>query len=307
MAKRSEACAGVDVGGTFTDVVVHAGGHSPRAVKVPTTPGDQAEGVAHGVHEGWPGGPPRLLPHGTTTTTNAVLERKIARTVLVTTEGFADVLQIARTGRRCTTCPWPARSRWCRTTRSLRLPSEPALTGARWSSSPTRRSGAWSARSSEPIPNPSRSACCSPTPARSTSGGSPPRWSGWACRSAGPVPCFRGSASSSGRPPACSNAAMEPVMRRYLSNLSSRLPEPKITVMTSSGGTAGAAGAYPNRYLVKQRCRVKDAPVERRRWSRESSESDDARLMAITLTELSVSGRARPPSEGGVAQAALSA
>ena len=150
MAKRSEACAGVDVGGTFTDVVVHAGGHSPRAVKVPTTPGDQAEGVAHGVHEGWPGGPPRLLPHGTTTTTNAVLERKIARTVLVTTEGFADVLQIARTGRRCTTCPWPARSRWCRTTRSLRLPSEPALTGARWSSSPTRRSGAWSARSSDP-------------------------------------------------------------------------------------------------------------------------------------------------------------
>ena len=116
------------------------------------------------------------------------------------------------------------------------------------------------------------------------------------------------SRSSALLPPTCVlNAAMEPVMRRYLSNLSSRLPEPKITVMTSSGGTAGAAGAYPNRYLVKQRCRVKDAPVERRRWSRESSESDDARLMAITLTELSVSGRARPPSKGGVAQAALSA
>jgi N-methylhydantoinase A len=41
--------AGVDVGGTFTDVVVHAEGYRPRAVKVPTTPGNQAEGVERGV------------------------------------------------------------------------------------------------------------------------------------------------------------------------------------------------------------------------------------------------------------------
>ncbi len=46
----------------------------------------------------------QLLPHGTTTATNAVLERKIARTVLMTTDGFADVLQIARqTGLRSMT------------------------------------------------------------------------------------------------------------------------------------------------------------------------------------------------------------
>ncbi|MGH3974489.1 MAG: hydantoinase/oxoprolinase N-terminal domain-containing protein, partial [Pseudonocardiaceae bacterium] len=104
MADRSDmcagdACAGVDVGGTFTDVVVHAAGHRPRAVKVPTTPDNQAVGVHRGVEQAWPGAAPRLLPHGTTTATNAVLERKIARTVLVTTDGFADVLQIARQDR----------------------------------------------------------------------------------------------------------------------------------------------------------------------------------------------------------------
>jgi N-methylhydantoinase A len=106
MAQHIGACAGVDVGGTFTDVVVHAAGHRPRAVKVPTTPDNQAVGVERGVAQGWAetgssqhSAQLRLLPHGTTTATNAVLERKIARTVLVTTDGFADVLQIARQDR----------------------------------------------------------------------------------------------------------------------------------------------------------------------------------------------------------------
>ncbi|HZE02179.1 MAG TPA: hydantoinase/oxoprolinase N-terminal domain-containing protein, partial [Pseudonocardiaceae bacterium] len=99
MADPVTECAGVDVGGTFTDVVVHASGHRPRAVKVPTTPDDQAVGVQRGVRQAWPGSALRLLPHGTTTATNAVLQRSVARTVLVTTDGFADVLQIARQDR----------------------------------------------------------------------------------------------------------------------------------------------------------------------------------------------------------------
>lgn len=88
VAESSIACAGVDVGGTFTDVVVHAAGHRPRAVKVPTTADNQAVGVERGVEQAWPGAALRLLPHGTTTATNAVLERRLARTVLVTTGGF---------------------------------------------------------------------------------------------------------------------------------------------------------------------------------------------------------------------------
>src|SRR3978361_2003265 len=99
MADPVTACAGVDVGGTFTDVVVHAAGHRPRAVKVPTTPHNQAVGVQRGGGQAWPGSALRLLPHGTTTATNAVLQRSLARTVLVTTDGFADVLQIARQDR----------------------------------------------------------------------------------------------------------------------------------------------------------------------------------------------------------------
>ncbi|MGH3692566.1 MAG: hydantoinase/oxoprolinase N-terminal domain-containing protein [Pseudonocardiaceae bacterium] len=66
----------MDVGGTFTDVVVHTAGHRSRAVKVPTTPDDQAVGVRRGVAQALPAGAVlRLLPHGTTAATNAVLER----------------------------------------------------------------------------------------------------------------------------------------------------------------------------------------------------------------------------------------
>ena len=91
--------AGVDVGGTFTDVVVYSHGRRPRAVKVPTTPHNQAHGVARGSEEASSGATLRLLAHGTTTATNSVLERDVARTVLVTTSGFADVLEIGRQQR----------------------------------------------------------------------------------------------------------------------------------------------------------------------------------------------------------------
>ena len=87
------------MGGTFTDVVVHAEGHRPRAIKIPTTPRNQAEGVERGAREGWCGDALGLMSHGTTAATNAVLERRIARTVFVTTDAFADVLEIGR-GRR---------------------------------------------------------------------------------------------------------------------------------------------------------------------------------------------------------------
>lgn len=98
MAMPDNACAGVDVGGTFTDVVVHGLGR-PRAVKVPTTPENPADGVRNGILAAAPESDLRVLSHGSTTATNAVLERNIARTVLVTTAGFRDVLRIARQDR----------------------------------------------------------------------------------------------------------------------------------------------------------------------------------------------------------------
>lgn len=97
--RRSDAThvvAGVDVGGTFTDVVVTAP-DGPIVTKVATDLTDQGRGVVAGLRAA--GLDPDLVAHGTTTATNAVLERTTARTALVVTEGFVDVLRIARQNR----------------------------------------------------------------------------------------------------------------------------------------------------------------------------------------------------------------
>ncbi len=88
--------AGIDVGGTFTDLVLWDGALL-RTAKVPTTPRDQSEGVieilrstdAVGVE----------LVHGSTVATNALLERTGARTALVTDSGFEDLIEIGRQDR----------------------------------------------------------------------------------------------------------------------------------------------------------------------------------------------------------------
>jgi N-methylhydantoinase A/oxoprolinase/acetone carboxylase beta subunit len=85
---------GVDTGGTFTDVV----GDDGRIVKVPSTPDDASRAVVAGLAE-LGEDRPRLLAHGTTVATNALLERRGARVALVTTAGFADVIEIARQDR----------------------------------------------------------------------------------------------------------------------------------------------------------------------------------------------------------------
>jgi N-methylhydantoinase A len=90
---------GVDVGGTFTDLVLDDGERLTVA-KVPSTPLDQAEGVLAGMNRlGVDGSGLARFVHGTTVATNAVLERRGARTVLVTTEGFRDLLEIGRQDR----------------------------------------------------------------------------------------------------------------------------------------------------------------------------------------------------------------
>jgi N-methylhydantoinase A len=94
---------GVDVGGTFTDVVQWDGSVLATA-KVPSTPADQSVGVINGaalVGEG----ADRFL-HGTTVATNALLERSGAVTALVTTAGFEDVLEIGRQDRPSLYDPW---------------------------------------------------------------------------------------------------------------------------------------------------------------------------------------------------------
>jgi N-methylhydantoinase A/oxoprolinase/acetone carboxylase beta subunit len=92
---------GVDIGGTFTDVVCRGADGSVRIAKVPTTRGDPSRAVLLALEmarRDWGVGPRAIerFAHGTTVATNAVLERKGARIGLITTEGFRDVLEIGR-------------------------------------------------------------------------------------------------------------------------------------------------------------------------------------------------------------------
>jgi len=91
---------GVDVGGTFTDLVALGGDGAVRIAKVPSTADNQARGVLAALAAaGIDLGAVEALIHGTTTTTNALLERNIARTGLITTQGFRDVLELGRRTR----------------------------------------------------------------------------------------------------------------------------------------------------------------------------------------------------------------
>jgi N-methylhydantoinase A len=94
---------GVDVGGTFTDVVLLADGDLTTA-KVPTTEADQSDGVVAGIREACADAGVRpaavaRFRHAMTVATNALLEGEGAETALVTTAGFGDVVEIGRQDR----------------------------------------------------------------------------------------------------------------------------------------------------------------------------------------------------------------
>ena len=100
-----EVVIGVDVGGTFTDLVaVSVTDGAVRVAKVPSTPENQAHGVLAALDAALGVAGARLdqvqaINHGTTVTTNALLERKIARCGMITTQGFRDVIELGRRTR----------------------------------------------------------------------------------------------------------------------------------------------------------------------------------------------------------------
>lgn len=96
---------GTDIGGTFTDLVLLEEGRRPRLFKSPTTPHDRSEGILNALQLAAEAvGTPlaefaaqiRYFAHGTTAATNALIERKGARTALLTTAGFGDTMLIQR-------------------------------------------------------------------------------------------------------------------------------------------------------------------------------------------------------------------
>ena len=94
---------GVDVGGTFTDAVLFDG-EALHTAKAPTTPADQSEGVLRAIDDvleraGAASSDVERFAHGMTVGTNALLTESGARTALVATAGFTDILDIARQNR----------------------------------------------------------------------------------------------------------------------------------------------------------------------------------------------------------------
>ncbi|MDP6895345.1 MAG: hydantoinase/oxoprolinase family protein [Rhodospirillales bacterium] len=93
----------IDIGGTFTDVVLEQDGELTTS-KVLTTPAAPEDGVLNGIEEvlakaGTAPGDIGMLLHGTTLATNAIIERKGANVALITTDGFRDVLEIGYESR----------------------------------------------------------------------------------------------------------------------------------------------------------------------------------------------------------------
>ena len=100
---QSRYVLAVDIGGTFTDIVLLGDDGVGGRLKISSTPPDFEQGVLQGLDELFSADLDRRgvtrLAHGTTVATNSLLERRGARTALVTTKGFRDVLEIARMRR----------------------------------------------------------------------------------------------------------------------------------------------------------------------------------------------------------------
>jgi N-methylhydantoinase A len=102
-SRGGEARLGVDIGGTFTDVALEADGRL-YSTKVLTTPEAPERGVIAAIRTvlaeaGLEPSDLTIIIHGTTLATNAIIERKGARTALITTEGFRDTVEIRHENR----------------------------------------------------------------------------------------------------------------------------------------------------------------------------------------------------------------
>src|SRR6266508_4205456 len=98
------AILGVDTGGTFTDFYLIADDGAVSVYKRPSTPEDPADAILDGLRglassSIFHASSSTELVHGSTVATNAIIERKGARTALITTRGFRDVLVIGRQTR----------------------------------------------------------------------------------------------------------------------------------------------------------------------------------------------------------------
>ena len=248
-----DLAAGVDVGGTFTDVVVVARDGTtlaPRAVKTPTPPNDQGVGVVNGLTAAAGGATGdrsalSLMAHGTTTATNAVLERDLARTVLVTTRGFADVLVIGRQARPALydltiTRPQPLVPRDLVVTVDERIAADGGVVIALDDDEIARVVAAVADLRPEAVAVSLLFSYANDGHERRLCAALEARLDVPVTRSSELLPEFREYERAS---TCVLNAVVAPRMRRYLGGLDARLPDTTISVMMSGGGTTDLAYA----------------------------------------------------------------
>ena len=234
--------AGADVGGTFTDVVRLRDAAPPQAVKVPTTADDQSQGLRNGLRAAG-AGDLAALAHGTTTATNAILERDIARTVLVTTAGFADLLVIARQDRPslydlAVTRPAPLVPADLVVTVNERMGPDGVAVIALEDDEVARVVRQVAALEPEAVAMCLLFSYAGPAHERRLAEALALRLDVPVTRSSVLLPEFREYERAS---TCVLDAAVAPVMRRYLGRLVGQLPTATVTVMTSGGGVAEVA------------------------------------------------------------------
>jgi len=239
MGGQPRTAAGVDVGGTFTDTVAVDPAGRVHARKVPTTTDDQSAGVVHGIEAAAGTPPPPRVAHGTTTATNAVLERQVARTTLVVTAGFADVLAIGRQDRSslydlAVTRPEPLVSAQRVVTADERLTAHGDALVPLTAAERDRVVAAVAATQPDSVAISLLFGFVDDVHERQLAA---------ALRAVLDVPVTVASEllpefREYERTATCAlNAAVAPVMRRYLSRLATALGDTRVSVMTSGGGT----------------------------------------------------------------------
>ena len=227
MRERPRVRVGADVGGTFTDVVLQSETGEVRLVKVLSTPPDYDRAVVEAVREilGDDVAVAEVV-HGTTVATNAVLEKLGARTAIVTTQGFRDVLELRRMRM-----PHLYDYFWRKPRRAR--PAAAAVRGrrahvglGRGDARAHARGGAARSRGSSARPrwNRLRSACCTRTSTprtRSCSARCCAR-SSRTCRSRSPREILREQQEYERTATTAVNAYIRPLMAGYVENIRSR-------------------------------------------------------------------------------------
>jgi len=206
---------GVDVGGTFTDLVALADDGTIEVRKVVTTPEDPAVGLFHALDPLKPPQAVELLVHGTTIATNALLERRGARIALVTTKGFEDLLWLRRQDRAALyDLARDHRPRWSRGPTSWGSRSGPARGRARAAQRGRGRAVVAAVCALVPLPMRWPSPCCSPSATRRTS-------AAWSRRCGTRSPTSPSSRATKSFPCSGSSSARAPPRSRRISVLRS--------------------------------------------------------------------------------------